>query len=113
MAPAQPKKPAPKRAGRPAKGSTEATFGATGLVDAVETGERVTALLALRRHVAERLEAGVPARDLAALSLRLMQVMEELDALGANPAADDALTPEDELARRREAVLSAAGVQRT
>ncbi len=113
MAPAKPKKPAPKRGGRPARGSEETTFGASGLVDAVETGERVKALLALRRHIAERLETGVPARDLAALSLRLMQVMEELDALGANPDADGKPTAEDELARRREAVLQAAGVQRT
>lgn len=104
------KKPAPRR-GRPARGSTEACFGATGLVDAVETGERVTALLALRRHIAERLEVGVPARDLAALSLRLMQVIEELEALGANPDAGDAKpTAEDEFARRRDAVLSAAGI---
>lgn len=111
MASAKPKTPAPKRAGRPATGSTETTFGATGLVDAVETGERVAALLSLRRHVAERLEAGVPARDLAALSLRLMQIVEELDALGVDDAKKSAATKEDELAERRRAVLSAAGVQ--
>jgi hypothetical protein len=111
MASAKPEKPAPKRVGRPARGSEEKTFGAKGLVDAVETGERVTALLALRRHIAERLETGVAARDLAALSFRLMQVIEELDALGANTDAGDKPTAEDELARRRAEVLAAAGVQ--
>ena len=111
MAPAQPKKTAAKRSAK--DGERMGCFGATGLVEAVETGERVTALLALRRHVAERLAVGVPARDLAALSLRLMQVMEELETLGANPdAAAAATTAEDELAGRRAAVLSAAGVPR-
>jgi hypothetical protein len=111
MASTKPETPAKKRGGRPARGSEEKTFGASGLVDAVETGERVKALLALRLHIAERIETGVPARDLAALSLRLMQVIEELDALGANPDTGAKPTAEDELAARRVDVLRAAGVR--
>jgi hypothetical protein len=80
--------------------------GAPGFVDEVESGDRKRTLLALRRHIAERIEEGVPARDLAALSLRLVQLTEELDAFDA----DDGTTPEDELARRRATVLSAARV---
>lgn len=85
------------------------TPGTDGLVDEVESGDRKRGLLALRKLLAERLEAGVPARDLASLTRRLMQVLEDLDALGPD---DDAETEEDELARRRAAVLSAAGVER-
>lgn len=73
-------------------------------VDEIESGDRLRGLLALRTMLAKRLDEGVPARDLAALTRRLMQVMEELDALGA--ANDDG--ENDELAQRRAAVLSAA-----
>lgn len=97
----------PKKTTRQRPGPGEKSTGAAGIVEEVESGDRVRALLALRKHIAERLEEGVPARDLAALSRRLMQVIEELEALGED---DDAPTAEDELARRRAAVLSAAGV---
>lgn len=86
----------------------KATGAGPGFVDEVESGERLRTLLALRRHIAERIEEGVPARDLAALSLRLMKIAEELEALGHD---DDVPSAEDELARRRAAVLSAAGVE--
>lgn len=74
----------------------------------VESGDRKRGLLALRALLAERLPDS-PARDLAALSRRLMQVMEELEQLGID---DDALALEDELAARRESLLSSAGVER-
>lgn len=77
-----------------------------GFVDEVESGDRKRGLLALRALLAERLE-DAPARDLAALSRRLMQVMEELEKLGDD---DDAPSAEDELAQRRESLVSAAGV---
>jgi hypothetical protein len=76
-------------------------------VDEIESGDRVRGLLALRTLLAKRLEEGVPARDLAALTRRLMQVMEELEALDAAGNDDD-----DELTQRRAAVLSAAGSKR-
>jgi hypothetical protein len=63
----------------------------------VESGDRKRGLLALRTLLAERLP-DAPARDLAALSRRLMQVMEELEALGADDPDDERLSPEDELA---------------
>jgi hypothetical protein len=70
----------------------------------VESGDRRRGLLALRSLLARSLEEAPP-RDLAALSRRLMQVMEELEALG-----DDG--GEDELGQRRAALLSAEGRQR-
>jgi hypothetical protein len=76
----------------------------------VESGDRQRGLLALRGLLARSLE-DAPARDLAALSRRLMQVMEELEALGVDDP--EQLSPEDELAQRRESVLSAAGLERT
>ena len=73
-------------------------------VDEVKSGDRVRGLLALRDLLAKQLASGdVPARDLAALSRRLMQVMEELEALDAANAED-----EDELSKRRADKLGAA-----
>jgi hypothetical protein len=51
----------------------------TTLSEAVATGDRRATLEALRRHIAERIEAGVPPRELAALSLQLMKVVRALD----------------------------------
>ena len=78
-------------------------------VTEVESGDRKRGLLALRALLARRLE-DAPPRDLAALSRRLMTVMEELEQLGDDDA--DKPSAEDELAERRAAVLSAAGVER-
>jgi hypothetical protein len=78
----------------------------------VESGDRRRGLEAMRALLARKLEEA-PARDLAALSRRLMQVMEELESLGNADPDDGALSAEDELAQRRDAVLSAAGVERT
>jgi len=85
----------------------ERSIGASGLVAEVESGDRVRTLLALRRHVAERVEEGVPARDLATLSLRLMQITEELEALDPDDAGP---SDDDRRARRRAAALPAAPV---
>ena len=51
------------------------------LLEAVKTGDRRTALVALRDAVAETIDAKDSARDIAALSKRLMEVMAEIDAL--------------------------------
>jgi hypothetical protein len=79
------------------------------ILEEVESGDRIRGLRALRRELAAAIEAGPPARDLASISRRLMQVMEELE--GLDTPDEDAPTEEDELARRRAAVLSAAGVE--
>ncbi len=51
----------------------------TTLFDEVTSGDKRRALEALRRLLAERIAANPRPRDLAALSYRLMKVMEELD----------------------------------
>lgn len=38
-------------------------------------------LVALRENISQRIDEGVPARDLASLSLRLVKIAEELQAL--------------------------------
>ena len=58
------------------------------LLEAVRTGDRRTALVALRDAVAETIDAKDSARDIAALSKRLMEVMAEIDAL-PDPGADE------------------------
>lgn len=79
----------------------------------IRSGDRKRGLLALRDLLAKRMEA-CPARDLASLSRRLLQVMEELGALddGDGGESEDGVKrdEEDEFDRRRRAVLSAAGV---
>lgn len=51
------------------------------LRDAASTGDRVELLEALRDRIAAEIEAGVPARDLASLSARLIAISAELDAI--------------------------------
>jgi hypothetical protein len=53
----------------------------TTLYDDVASGDRVRALRALRRLLAERIAANPRPRDLATLTYRLMKVMAELDDL--------------------------------
>lgn len=60
------------------------------LLEAVRTGDRRTALVALRDAVAETIDAKDSARDIAALSKRLMEVMAEIDAL-PDPEAEASL----------------------
>src|SRR5438067_6489197 len=55
------------------------TLHMTNLFDEVASGDRGRALQALRRLLAERIAANPRPRDLAALSYRLMKVIEELD----------------------------------
>jgi len=57
------------------------------LTQAVESGDRRQALEALRRLLAERIAARPRPRDLAALSLRLMKVLEELDETPRAPGS--------------------------
>lgn len=86
-----------------------------GFVDEVESGDRMRALVALRRELAEAIDGGRPCescgepmprpepKELAALALRLERVLETIDAIGGSPTEEH-----DDLAARREAKLSAA-----
>lgn len=72
---------------------------ADGLVDAVAEG-RLIGLRAVRDTLAAAIEVGVQDRDLAALSLRLMDAMEQIEAAErAQPAAKG--TALDEFTKRR------------
>ena len=70
------------------------------LLEAVRTGDRRTALVALRDAVAETIDAKDSARDIAALSKRLMEVMAEIDAL---PDPEDEASPLDAARNKRGA----------
>ena len=70
------------------------------LLEAVRTGDRRTALVALRDAVAETIDAKDSARDIAALSKRLMEVMAEIDAL---PDPEAGASPLDAARKKREA----------
>lgn len=67
---------------------------------AAATQGRRELLEALRDKIAAEIDGGVPARDLAALSLRLMTISEELDGVKAVEDGDDvsdaAETPDEE-----------------
>ena len=78
------------------------------LVDAVSSGDRVESLVALRDENASAIDKGVPPRDLAALSKRLMDVVNQIDGLGGRRTDEDDTF--DELRRRRAARRAAQGV---
>lgn len=63
------------------------------------TGDRLSTLRHLRQTLSEAIDAGPPARDLAALSRRLQMVLEEVEDLKGGGSAQ--LSKADELARRR------------
>lgn len=46
-------------------------------------------LIALRDNIAGQIDAGIQARDLAALSRRLLEISKELEALDAAEKGDD------------------------
>jgi hypothetical protein len=76
----------------------------SGFVEEVESGDRLRGLVALRGELARAIAATPDEKALAALALRLTRVLEQIDDLGgATPAEED-----DDLARRRDAKLSAA-----
>lgn len=51
------------------------------LVTITATGDRLQALIALRDYLAENLQRTASTRDIAAISRRLMQCMEEIENL--------------------------------
>lgn len=71
------------------------------LLDAASGGDRLTALEALRDHLALLAGSSDSARDVAALSGQLTQVLKQIEELqGKAPAAVSAV---DEIAARRKA----------
>ena len=69
------------------------------LSEAVSGGDRRKSLEALRDHVAAELDACDSSRDTAALSRTLMDVLKQLDELGA-PADEAEGTVLDEFTKR-------------
>lgn len=64
------------------------------LLDAVRCGDKRAILLALRDETAEAIENSASGRDIAALSKRLMEICDSIDAM---PSPEDA-NPIDEMA---------------
>ena len=63
---------------------------------------RLEGLVALRGRLAEELEAGAQARDVAALSRQFTDVLAQIDELSAGASgAGKAASPLDELRRKR------------
>ena len=52
------------------------------IVSAAATGDRRTTLVALRDAIARTIQTCESGRDMASLSKRLIEVMDELDAIG-------------------------------
>lgn len=75
-----------------------ATPGAGTVATAAASGDRAATLRALRDKIAESIDSTRSARDVAALSNRLLDVLDALAALGERT---DETTPLDELRRRR------------
>lgn len=53
------------------------------ITEASEAGDRLGILRCLQDTIAREIEAGIPPRDLAALSRRLMEIAKEVDELEA------------------------------
>lgn len=65
-------------------------------------GGRLAGLVALRERLAAELDACESARDVAALSIRFMDVLEQIDGLeGGSAAVGAPASPLDELRRKR------------
>lgn len=70
------------------------------LVSATQSGDRRRTLVALRDRIAETIDSCESGRDMAALSKRLMEVMDEIDSMPSEVEED---TP---LARARRKIAS-------
>jgi len=69
------------------------------LADAVATGDRLAALRVLRDRLASDLDVTHDAREVAALALRLTDVLAQIDQIPTSEQASAA----DEIAKRRAA----------
>ena len=70
------------------------------LVNATKSGDRRRTLIALRDRIAATIDSCESGRDMAALSKRLMEVMDEIDSMPSEVEED---TP---LARARRKIAS-------
>lgn len=61
----------------------------TGVSAAARSGSRRDLLVALRDQIAGEIDAGVPSRDLASLSLRLLAISESIAEIDAAEDGDD------------------------
>jgi hypothetical protein len=67
------------------------------IVSAAATGDRRATLIALRDAIARTIQSCESGRDMAALSKRLIEVMDELDAISSSddePSAFDSVLDE-------------------
>lgn len=67
------------------------------IVSAAATGDRRATLIALRDAIARTIQTCESGRDMAALSKRLIEVMDELDAISGSddePSAFDSVLDE-------------------
>ena len=84
-----------------------------GLVTAAATGDRLAALQQLRAILAARIaKPRTAARDVAALSRQLTEVMVQIEAATRKAAAKQKGTATDELAARRAARQPGADVRK-
>lgn len=65
------------------------------LLEAVQSGDKRQTLVALRDVTAKTIEETASGRDVAALSKRLMEICDKIDAL---PRPDEDANPVDEMA---------------
>lgn len=82
-------------------GETPAPAKRKSVTAAAADGNRRELLVALRSRIAQTVEdGGTPARDLAALSRRLLEIAREIEAIDAAGADDEigkaAATPDDD-----------------
>lgn len=71
----------------------------SGSIQTAATGSRRDLLVAMRDMVARNLDEGVPARELAALTRRLLEITKEIEAIDAADEGDpvgDAASTDDE-----------------
>lgn len=68
----------------------------------IADGDRLKSLRALRDRIAETIQVTDSARDLAALSRQMTEVLSQIEALEKR-APEEKGTPLDELAKRRSA----------
>lgn len=73
--------------------------------EAAETGDRRATLEALRAKLAATIDGWVEPKELAALSMRLERVLEQLDDLGSSESHDAV----DDLRRKRAERLARTG----
>ena len=59
------------------------------LLNAVQSGDKRQTLVELRDEIAQTIESCESGRDMAALSKRLMEVIEEIESIDARSAEED------------------------